>query len=168
LVSFVFYGIHRSASVIEFLDCHFGGSERAGLARADVVDEGKVLTRFILFNQQIVVSHSSARKGHGNAHCQGETLGDSYDHNRNRGCESSDKLLKGGIGKEIVIFVEHNLHHDKEYLEDKDDETSEFSPFANLLGKIVQSLLQMCLRLIFPLFNRVDLVPSGLVAHCED
>jgi hypothetical protein len=83
LLFFIYNCVNRSTRVIELLDSHLGSGERASLACADVVDEGEVLTRIILFNQQIVLSHGFSRKGHGDAHCQGETLGYSHNHDRN-------------------------------------------------------------------------------------
>jgi len=75
--------VDRSAGVIVLLDSHLSSGERASLARADVVDEGEVLACIILFNQQIVLSHGFSRKGHSDTHCQGETLRNSHNNDRN-------------------------------------------------------------------------------------
>lgn len=154
-------------SEIELLHSHLSSGEGRGLTCANVIDVSKVLAGFVLFNQQLVLSHSFTRKGHSDANSQREAFGNSNDNNGYRSSEGSDQLLEGGIGKEVVALVEHDLQHNEEDHEDEDDEAGELSPFANLICKVLQSLLQKCFSLLFSLFNRMDLVPSGRPTYCK-
>lgn len=110
------------SSEIELLHSHLSGSKGRGLSCANVIDVGKVLARFVLFNQQLILSHGFTRKGHSDANCQREAFGNSYDNNGDRSSKGSDQLLEGGIGKEVIAFVEHDFQHNEEDHEDEGDE----------------------------------------------
>lgn len=144
---------------------HFVHSERASLIRADVVGPAHCLTGLHPAYQVLIIKHLLNREGEREGNGKGKALRNGH----NDHCDANNEVVKNfdDICSCVPLF-RIALDNGEAQEKDSDDEDSRIkTESSDIVGEILQFLLQWCLLFLVLLQQSSDLAEAGLSAdHC--